>query len=166
MSFIPPYDEAITTTRWLSPSEQLAWRAYLRMQSSLAAELNRQLQSACGLSLSDYDVLVRLSEADHGRLRPFQLERDLQWEQSRLSHQLTRMQRRGLVTRKECDQDRRGSFVALTDAGRAAIEQAAPAHVDAVRRLVFDGLSADEVAQLERLSIHVLTELDSTAAAR
>ena len=155
----------MTTARWLSPPEQRAWRAYLRMQSGLAAALNRQLQSACGLSLSDFDVLVRLSEADHGRLRPFQLEHDLQWQQSRLSHQLTRMQRRGLITRKECHEDRRGSYVTLTDAGRVAITLAAPAHVDAVRQLVFNRLTPDEVAQLERFSTHVLTELDRTAAA-
>ena len=154
----------MAAARWLSAEEQRAWRAYLRMQSRLAAELNRRLQSTCGLSLADYDVLVRLSEADHGRLRPFELGHDLQWEQSRLSHQLTRMQRRGLVVRQECTEDRRGAFVALTDAGRGAIEQAAPAHVEAVRTLVFDGLAADQVAELESFATAVLTRLDAAAA--
>jgi DNA-binding MarR family transcriptional regulator len=156
----------MTWTRWLDPRQQAAWRAYLQMQSRLAAELNRRLQASHGLSLADYDVLVRLSEADHGRLRPFQLEQDLQWEQSRLAHQLTRMQRRGLLLREKCAEDGRGSFVVLTDAGRAAIERAAPAHVEAVRTVVFDGLSAADVAQLERLAATVLARLDAASAGR
>src|SRR4051812_13899364 len=80
-----------------------------------------------------------------GRLRMFELVDNLQWEQSRLSHHVARMQRRGLVAREECTSDKRGAFVVLTDAGRDAIEKAAPGHVDTVRRLVFDGLSAEQV---------------------
>jgi DNA-binding MarR family transcriptional regulator len=152
----------VRQTRWLTAREQRAWRAYLHMQSRLAAELNRRLQSSSGLSTADYDVLVRLSEANEGRLRSFELGRDLQWEQSRLSHQLTRMQRRGLVTRQECTEDRRGAFVVLTDSGRTAIEQAAPAHVAAVRTLVLNGLTADQITELERFSTTVLTRLDAT----
>lgn len=150
--------------RWLGPQEQRAWRAYLQMQSRLAAELNRRLQASCGLSLPDYDVLVRLSEAEHGRLRPFELELDLRWEQSRLAHQLTRMQRRGLVSRQKCTEDGRGAFVVLTDAGRAAIKRAAPAHVEAVRTLVFDGLDAEGTARLEQFTTAVLTRLDAANA--
>lgn len=153
-------------SRWLSPREQRAWRAYVQMQSQLSAELNRRLQATSGLSLPDYDVLVRLSEAEHGRLRPFELAQDLQWEQSRLAHQLTRMQRRGLLTRERCSEDGRGAFVALTDDGRATIEQAAPAHVEAVRALVFDGLDAGETAHLERFATTVLTRLDTVAGDR
>ena len=109
-------------------------------------------------------MLVRLSEAEHGRLRPFELELDLQWEQSRLAHQLTRMQRRGLVTREKCNEDGRGSYVVLTAAGRDAIEQAAPAHVEAVRSLVFDGLDASSTAALERFATTVFARLDDAAS--
>jgi DNA-binding MarR family transcriptional regulator len=106
----------------------------------LRARLNRRLQAGSGLSLPEYEVLVQLTEAPGGRIRPGQLGQDLNWEQSRLSHLLTRMTRRGFVTREECPGDARGALVVLTTPGRAAIESAAPGHVAAVRQLVFDPL--------------------------
>jgi DNA-binding MarR family transcriptional regulator len=122
-------------TTWLTADQQRAWRAFLQMQGQLAARLNRQLQSDSGLSLADYDVLVQLTDQPEGRLRPYELQRFLQWEQSRLSHHLGRMQRRGLVARDECVDDGRGAYIVITKAGRAAIEAAAPGHVKAVREL-------------------------------
>src|SRR3954451_20139092 len=144
---------------WLTEREQRAWRGLLQMNAALDARLNRELQQVSGLSLADYDVLVLLTEASDGRLRMFELAEDLQWEQSRLSHHLARMQRRGLVAREECTTDRRGAFVVLTDAGRDAIEKAAPGHVSLVRQLVFDGLSAEQVATLESFVRRVLSRL-------
>src|SRR5690606_18122966 len=126
--------------------EQRAWRAYLRMQARLAAALNRQLQATSKLSLADYGVLVQLTEAPQGRLRPYELQRALDWEQSRLSHQLRRMQQRGLVTREACPEDARGAYVVVTETGRRAIAAAAPGHVQAVRELVFDALEPGQVA--------------------
>src|ERR1700709_1050662 len=114
---------------WLTEREQRAWRGLLQMNSALDARLNRELQQTSGLSLADYDVLVLLTEAPAGRLRVFEVAADLQWEQSRLSHHIVRMERRGLVTREGCTTDRRGAFVVLPTAGRHAIEQAAPEHV-------------------------------------
>lgn len=151
----------MSNARWLDEGEQRIWRAYLQIQGQLAARLNRQLQAGCGLSLADYEVLVQLTDTQDGRLRPFELARGLQWEQSRLSHHLNRMQNRGLVTRQECREDGRGAFVALTTAGRRAIEAAAPGHVDTVRRLFFDGLTRDQVLMLEQLSTQVLARLDT-----
>jgi DNA-binding MarR family transcriptional regulator len=151
-------------TRWLSEAEQRAWRGLLQMTTKLEAQLNRELQEAGGLSLADYDVLVPLSEAPQGRLRVFELASDLGWERSRLSHHLGRMQRRGLVTREDCAADRRGAFVVLTDQGRTAIEEAAPAHVETVRRLVFEGLSAEQVRSLQSLTESVLHRLETPAA--
>lgn len=148
-------------TRWLSAPEQHAWRGLLQMTTRLEAQLNRELQATSGLSLADYEVLVPLSEAPQGRRRVFQLASDLGWERSRLSHHLTRMQRRGLITREDCDADRRGAFVVLTDAGRSAIEEAAPAHVGTVRRLVFDGLSGEQVSSLQAVTESVLRRLDT-----
>jgi len=137
------------TREWLSADEQRAWRTYLRMGSLLPAALNRQLQQDCGLTLPEYEVLVQLSEAPGQRLRPFQICDALNWEQSRLSHQLTRMERRLLVTRRECAADGRGAFVELTAAGAAAIGEAAPRHVATVRRLFFDRLSGTQRAAFE-----------------
>jgi DNA-binding MarR family transcriptional regulator len=147
--------------QWLTDDEQRAWRGLLQMTSRLDARLNRELQQSSGLSLADYDVLVLLTEAPHGRRRMFELVEALQWEQSRLSHHIARMQRRGLVAREECTTDKRGAFVVLTDAGRDAIEKAAPPHVETVRRLVFDGLSKEQVATLESFVGRVLSRLDA-----
>ena len=137
------------TGTWLSDDEQRVWRTYLRMSSLLPAALNRELQQDSGLTLPEYEVLVQLSEAPQHRLRPFQICDALTWEQSRLSHQLTRMERRGLVCRRECAADGRGAFVELTAAGEEAIGASAARHVAAVRRLVFDRLSDAQRAAFE-----------------
>ena len=93
----------------------------------------------------------------------FEVADALAWEQSRVSHQLARMQRRGLVAREDCASDARGAFAVLTRAGRAAIERAAPAHVETVRQLVFDGLSHDQLTALTEVTTRVLDRLAATA---
>lgn len=156
------------TGMWLTADEQRTWRTYLRLNSLLLARLNRQLQQDSGLTLPEYEVLVQLSEAPQQQRRPFQICEALNWEQSRLSHQLTRMQHRGLVAREECEADGRGAFVVLTAAGANAIRSAAPGHVAAVRRLVFDRLGDDQRAAFEQACtaiIDALAELGVRAAA-
>lgn len=149
------------TGAWLSDDEQRAWRTYLRMSSLLPAALNRQLQQDCGLTLPEYEVLVQLSEAPAHRLRPFQICEALNWEQSRLSHQLTRMERRGLVSRHECAADGRGAFIELTVAGGDAIAAAAPRHVATVRGLIFDQLTDAQRASFEEACTAIVTALSS-----
>ena len=150
-------------SRWLTEEEQRAWRGLLRMTSQLNARMNRQLLQDYGISLADYEVLVVLSEDSQGRLRVFEIADALAWEQSRVSHQLARMQRRGLIAREDCASDARGAFAVLTEAGRAAIEQAAPAHVETVRQLVFDGLTQDQLTTLTEVTSRVLDRLAATA---
>ena len=147
------------TGAWLSDDEQRAWRTYVRMSSLLPAVLNRQLQQDCGLTLPEYEVLVQLSEVPEHRLRPFQICEALNWEQSRLSHQLTRMERRGLVSRMGCEADGRGAVVELTGAGADAIATAAPRHVAAVRGLIFDRLSGAQRAAFEEACATIVTVL-------
>ena len=149
--------------RWLTEEEQRAWRGLLRMTSQLNARANRLLQEEYGISLADYEVLVALSEAPEGRLRVFEVTDALAWEQSRVSHQLARMQRRGLITREGCATDARGAFAVLTTVGRATIERAAPAHVEQVRQLVFDELSHEQVSALTEITTRVLGRLAATA---
>ena len=153
----------VTTTepRWLSEREQRAWRGFIGMQAKLRAHMARLLQRDTGLSDSDYGVLVSLSEAPEGRLRAYQLGAALQWEKSRLSHHLSRMAERGLVTRQACPTDSRGAYVALTPAGRAAIEAAAPSHVDHVRQWFVDALTPEQLDQLAQISEAVIARLDS-----
>jgi len=146
--------------QWLTADEQRAWRSYLRAGTLLAARLNRQLQLEPGLSLPEYEVLVQLSETSQGQLRPVQLGRALDWEQSRLSHLLSRMFRRGFITRQDCPGDRRGALIVLTRQGRAAIESAAPGHVAAVRHLVFDQMDAAQAAAFGQAFEAILAALD------
>src|SRR3954447_8181571 len=105
------------------------------MQLRLEGELARQLAEASGLSYPDYLVLVALTDRDDGRMRPFELGAVLGWEKSRLSHHVSRMVDKGLVTKEACRDDRRGAVVAVTKEGRRAIRKAAPGHLAAVRRL-------------------------------
>lgn len=144
---------------WLEGREQEAWRGFLTMHAQLSGHLRRSLQQRSGLSDADYQVLVALSEAPQGRLRGFQLGRALQWEKSRLSHHLRRMADRGLVEKADCETDGRGAYVVITQAGRCAIEAAAPGHVDDVRRVFFDALTPAQVEALAQISGAVLTRL-------
>jgi len=146
--------------RWLNPREDRAWRGFLSMQTQLLRLLGRELQDETGLSDSDYVVLVHLSEAPGGRLRPFELGGAAAWEKSRLSHHLTRMARRGLVERENCLTDNRGAFVKLTAAGWSAIEAAAPLHVEQVRRWFVSALTPDQLDALTAISDAVLAGLD------
>lgn len=143
---------------WLTEQEQRIWRDYLRMGVRLQAAMNRQLQRDCGLSLADYDVLVVLSES--GPLRVYELGEALAWEQSRLSHQLTRMRGKGLVGRRGSNEDRRGSVVEIAPAGRAALDAAAPGHAALVRETVFDGLSATQLRAIGAWTSTVLRRLE------
>ena len=153
------------TTIWLDKTEEHAWRSLLQMHTQLMARLGRQLQTDSELSMADFDVLVQLTDIADGRLRVLELAKALRWEKSRLSHHLGRMVGRGLILREDCPNDRRGSFVAITPLGREAIEAAAPRHVETVRRLVFDGLTPEQVATLAALSDEVLRRLAETSAA-
>lgn len=157
----PGYADFVTDPRWLDADEQRAWRAYVTAHGRLAAALHRQLQTDSDLSLADFEVLVALTDVPDQRLRPFELGRALRWEKSRLSHHVARMERRGLVRREECPVDGRGAFVLLTTEGRRAIEDAAPRHVAAVRRLVFDGLSPQQVRDLASISETILRRIDA-----
>ncbi len=127
---------------WLTPKQQRAWVAYMRVQLRMSYEMNRQLQADSNLSLADYDVLVALSGAKDEGMRVSDLAAQIGWERSRLSHQLRRMEERGLAERRPSADDGRITKVVLTPPnGRQAIEEAAPPrHVDLVRRLFFDPL--------------------------
>ena len=149
----------MSEARWLEGVEHDVWRGWVEVGSRLEERLNRQLQHDSGLSSADYEVLVNLSEADEGRLRSFQLGALIRWEKSRLSHHLTRMEKRGLIAREECPTDGRGAYVVLTSAGRSAIETAAPLHVEEVRRLFIDLLTEEQLAQLVEITGSVLEVL-------
>ena len=121
------------------------------MQARLGGELARQLTAESGLSYPDYVVQPRL----------FELGKFLDWEKSRLSHHLTRMANRGLITKEPCDEDRRGAFIVITAQGRSAIAAAAPGHLASVRRLFIDLLTPAQIDAMAEIADTVLAEPDS-----
>ncbi|XGP74518.1 MarR family winged helix-turn-helix transcriptional regulator [Actinokineospora auranticolor] len=133
--------------------------AYLALQRELHAAQERQLSRDSGLSIADYALLVPLSEAGDGLVRSRDLGAAVGWERSRLSHQISRMEKRGLVRRENCPDDARGCMVRLTDEGRAAITAAAPAHVDTVRHFFFDSLTDTEIDTLDSVFTRLLDRL-------
>ncbi|RKE66709.1 MarR family transcriptional regulator [Dietzia kunjamensis] len=138
----------MTETRWLSDDEQRMWRRYRDVNQLLELAMERQLQRDASMSQSDYSVLVSLSEADNRGLRARELGAALGWDRSRVSHQVRRMEGRGLVAKGECAEDGRGTVVTLTEAGAQAIASVAPKHVEKVRELFIDVLSEHEVLAL------------------
>jgi DNA-binding MarR family transcriptional regulator len=133
---------------WLDGDQQRAWLAYVRIQLRLAYEMNRQLQFDSDLSLPDYDVLTALSVAGGGRMAVTVLAAQIGWERSRVSHHVRRMAGRDLVVCELSAADKRVTEVALTEHGWRVIEDAAPGHVDLVRRLFFDGLAPELLGPL------------------
>jgi len=145
---------------WLSRSQLRAWLAFMGVQQRLGYEMNRQLQADTDLSLADYDVLNALSGVPEERMQVGALAAQIGWERSRLSHHAKRMQRRGLVHCDLAASDRRATEIRLTPGGRRAIVEAAPGHVDLVRRLFFGGLPKELLGPmsqaLEAIHAHVV----------
>src|SRR3954447_18875923 len=146
-------------TRWLDQREAHLWRTWLRVNQELPGRLAELLNQENGLSAADYAVLVPLSETREGMLRARDLGREIFWDRSRLSHQVRRMENRGLVAREECEADARGAMIRLTAAGRAAIRAAAPGHVAATREYFFDLVSDKEIDVLTKVFERVLGHL-------
>ena len=135
-------------TRWLDSQEHHAWRSYLAATRLLASQLDRELQRDSQIPHTYYEILVQLSEAPDRALRMSDLADASESSRSRLSHAVARLEKNGWVRRESCPTDRRGAFAILTDAGFAALANAAPAHVESVRRHLFDRLTREQVGQL------------------
>ncbi len=133
-------------TRWLTEEEQRLWRGWLAASMLLPERINRDLQEQHGLTGTDYQILVELSESSERRMRMSTLAEHTQLSRSRLSHQIDRMTKAGLVTRQECAQDGRGMFAVLTEQGWETIVAAAPDHVESVRRHLVDRLTPEQFA--------------------
>lgn len=158
----PPGDAA----PWLDDAEQATWREFLTMHDELFRYLERGLQTRSGLSRQDFAVLVHLSEAEDRVIRPSDICRALVWEQSRTSHQLARMERRGLLRRRPCSGDGRGTVVELSPSGRAAIVAAAPGHAEDLRRVFVDVLGSAGMDELWRISRAVTDAIAQLEASR
>ena len=155
----------MTDTRWLDPEQQRAWRSYLFGAQRVTEALNRQLEDDAGVSLSEYELLVRLSEAPDHTVRMSELAAQIMHSRSRVTHTVARMERRGLVRREACADDRRGVNCVMTEAGWDLLVAAAPGHVEAVRHNLVDLLTPEDFHTLGRIMTTVLDGPDAEGAA-
>lgn len=146
-------------TNWLSETQQRDWRAFLSMLNLLPIQFGRVLQEEFGIGLSDYEILVRLSEAEDRSMRMSELAASTLSSRSRLSHQVDRLEKAGYVSRRACVNDRRGSWAEMTPAGWELLVKAAPTHVQSVRDHLVDVLTEEEFTTLGEISNKVLHRL-------
>jgi DNA-binding MarR family transcriptional regulator len=151
--------------RWLSDEEQRIWRGFLAAVDMIRGHLESQLQREAGMPHTYYEVLLVLSEAPGRTLRMSELAERCRSSRSRLSHAVARLEENGWVRRDHCPTDKRGSFAKLTAEGFAALKQAAPGHVEAVREAIFDALTPEQVRTLGEISTAIRNRLAPRCAA-
>jgi DNA-binding MarR family transcriptional regulator len=151
-------------TRTLEPEEWEFWDTWMRAQRLIATELERGLQRDCGISKAEFSVLVTLWRAGR-ELRVGELSESLDWDKSRVSHQLTRMENRGFVKRTQYGADGRRAGISLTDDGRRAADAAIGVHADNIRRHVLDSLTPDQAGVIRAWSQQTVERIEPTADA-
>jgi DNA-binding MarR family transcriptional regulator len=144
----------------VTSAEWDVWRSFHTMRRQLDLALERELQQDAKISMPDFEVLLALFEATDNQLRARELGVLISWEKSRLSHQVTRMEARGLVERTDCDTDARGTWIGITQKGRLTILRAMRDHALTIRRLFFDVMTEDELGMLREMSGRVLTAIE------
>lgn len=150
----------MTEPRWLNADERRAWLALLSINTMLPAALDTQLHTAGKLSLFDYNVMAMLSEAEDRFLPMSQLAARTSSSLSRLSHVVTKLEKRGWMERRPHPGDARVTTAHLSDAGMATLVALAPAHVEAVRTKFLDALTARDVSDLARIGEKIVARLD------
>lgn len=135
--------------RWLDVEQQRIWRAFLNGVARINEHLEAELRQF-GLDLGEYEILVHLSESDDSSLRMSALAGRVRQSRSRLTHTVARMETKGLVARTACPSDRRGVIAVMTTRGHDLLVQAAPFHVDSVRRALIDPVDPEDFAALGR----------------
>jgi DNA-binding MarR family transcriptional regulator len=149
-------------TRWLNDDEQRTWRALGLTMRLLTDRLERDLQAAAGMPPTYYELLVLLSEAPERTMRMSELAHWTNSKPSRISHAVNKLEQAGWVRREHYAGDRRGWLAVLTDKGKAALETAAPVHVESVRTHLIDRLSPEQIRQLGDISETLLKHLTDT----
>ena len=139
----------LVAPRWLTDEQQQVWRTYLLGSALLTERIEADLRPF-GLDLAEYEILVMLSETEGRRLRMAELAAAVHQSRSRLTHTITRMEHAGLVVRRSCPDDRRGVWAELTDQGFALLEEAAPSHVETVRRNFIEVMTDEDYAAVGR----------------
>lgn len=144
----------------LSPEEWAFWGTWMQAQQVLARALDRALQRDFGISKAEFSILVTLHDAPSGCVRVTDLADSLDWDKSRVSHQLTRMERRGLLERSEAGAVGRRTGITLTDDGREAVERAVLGHGTTIRRLALDRLTPEQAAAISAWSRVLLDHVE------
>jgi DNA-binding MarR family transcriptional regulator len=147
----------------LDPADWAVWRAFSGMRRALDRALEQRLQHDAGISTADFDILRSLAEADGHRLRAGALAESIDWEKSRISHQVRRMAERGLVQRTDCPTDARGTWVVLGDRGADAFAAASCGYVEVLQQAFFDPLEPDQKQALESMADRVADALERVA---
>ncbi|GAB0107140.1 MarR family transcriptional regulator [Nocardia sp. JMUB6875] len=143
-----PGSGTVAQTRWLDDVEMRAWLGYVFTRDLIAAAVGRDSLRESNLTYVEYTVLARLADATDHRRSFAELAAVLEWSQSRLSHQITRMEKRGLVARESIPDDARRTAAVLTEKGAQVLDSAAPSHVESVRRHMVDVLDRGQLAAL------------------
>jgi DNA-binding MarR family transcriptional regulator len=138
-------------TKWLDDHQQRAWRGLVMGMTLLMDRLDDDLQRMFGVSLTEYEILVRLSEREGRRMRMAQLADALAHSRSRVTHTVGRLEKAGLVTRDKSPEDGRGVICSLTERGFELLERMAPHHVNGVRSNLVDLVPADDFDALGRV---------------
>jgi len=156
MPSVPP---STPETPWLTDAQQRNWRAFLGGVTVLMDRLDRDLRDGHGLSFSEYEILVRLSEAPDRTMRMAELASRVSLSRSRLTHTVTRLETAGLLRRERCDEDGRGVQAVLTDPGLQLLAQAADTHVRGVQNYLISHASSRELGAIGAVMERVLTDL-------
>ena len=149
-------------TRWLDEDELQAWLKLAGVMLKLAPTLDSQLQRDCDLTHFDYLCLAMLSETDDRTLRMSELAARTNASLSRLSHVVSKLEKKGWVARNPSPQSRRVTLVNLTEDGWRVLVAAAPGHVETVRSLVFDDLRPEDVEALDRIAGHIVERIEAS----
>lgn len=154
----------MSTVSEVSEQDWELWRDYFRGGRELVAALDRRLQNDAGISHPEYLLMLTLWNAAEHSLRTGELAEELSWEKSRVSHQVARMEARGLVERRECETDARGVWVVLTADGSRLLLRATRDHTDAIREWFFELMSDDEKRVLGAVAKRMRENLGTVCA--
>ena len=156
---MPSTPPSTPDTPWLTDAQQRNWRAFLGGVTVLMDSLDRDLRSSHGLSLSEYEILVRLSETPDRTMRMAELADRVALSRSRLTHTVSRLETAGVLRRERCDDDGRGVQAVLTDHGAKLLNQAADTHVRGVQEHLIAHASSQELGAIGAVMERVLTDL-------
>jgi DNA-binding MarR family transcriptional regulator len=147
-----------------TPEQLRSWRTFVETSERLRSTIGARLQADSGVSIGDYAILLALSEAPDKRMRSSALANHIDWERSRLSHHLARMEQRGLIVREDCATDSRGAEIVLTADGANQFRRASSPHLRSVQQYFVDAFTPEQLSALDDAMNALGGHLDARAA--